>query len=76
MDFSEYKQNHKNYDLTNKKKFGCFKDEVNGKNITEFIGLKPKMYAFRLDGEKPVDKKKAKGIPKKYIEKRYNIQYL
>jgi len=44
----------------NKKKLGFFKDEVNGNIIQEFIGLKPKMYAIKLE-----DKvyKKAKGVP-------------
>ena len=27
------------------------------------------MYAFRLDGQKPVDKKKAKGIPKNILKR-------
>ena len=33
----------------NKTRLRCFKDEVNGKIISEFVGLKPKMYAMRLD---------------------------
>ena len=45
-DFSEYPTNHPNYDITNKKVLGKFKDELNSLIITEFIGLKPKMYSF------------------------------
>ena len=49
MDLSDYPKEHTNYDSSNKKKLGFFKDEVSGKIITEFIGLQPKMYAFQLD---------------------------
>ena len=45
-DFSDYPINHLNYDITNKKVLGKFKDELNSQIITEFIGLKPKMYSF------------------------------
>ena len=45
-DFSEYPINHPNYDITNKKLLGKFKDEMKSLIITEFIGLKPKMYSF------------------------------
>ena len=45
-DFSEYPINHPNYDITNKKVLGKFKDEMKSLIITEFIGLKPKMYSF------------------------------
>ena len=38
MDFSDYPQDHPNYDKTNKKVLGKFKDEMNGKIITHFIG--------------------------------------
>ena len=45
-DFRNYPINHPNYDITNKKVLGKFKDELNSLIITEFIGLKPKMYSF------------------------------
>ena len=45
-DFSEYPKDHLNYDITNKKVLGKFKDEMKSLIITEFIGLKPKMYSF------------------------------
>ena len=45
-DFSDYPINHPNYDITNKKFLGKFKDKLNCKIIMEFIGLKPKMYSF------------------------------
>ena len=45
-DFSEYPINHPNYDITNKKVLMKFKDEMKLLIITEFIGLKPKMYSF------------------------------
>ena len=45
-DFSEYPTNHPNYNIINKKVLGKFKNELKSKIITEFIGLKPKMYPF------------------------------
>ena len=45
-DFSDYPINHPNCDITNKKVLGKLKDELNSLIITEFIGLKPKMYSF------------------------------
>ena len=45
-DFSDYPINHLNYDITNKKVLMKYKDELKSKIITEFIGLKPKMYSF------------------------------
>ena len=48
------------------KKPGYFKDEVNGKLITEFIGLEPKIYAFKVEDDK---EQKAKGAPKNIVKK-------
>jgi hypothetical protein len=58
MDFSDYPKTHETYDLSNKKVLGRFKDEVNGKIIREFIGLKPKMYAFSVKDDKEQKKQK------------------
>ena len=44
-DFSEYPEDHPNYDIKNKKVLMKFKDEMKSKIITEFIGLKSKMYS-------------------------------
>jgi len=46
--------------LANKKVPGLMKDENNGVIMTEFVGLRAKMYALRVDGKK--DTKKVKGI--------------
>ena len=63
-DFSEYPINHPNYDITNKKVLGKFKDEMKSLVITEFIGLKPKMYSFNYIGNDniEVNKNTHKGV--------------
>ncbi|CAH3149424.1 unnamed protein product [Porites lobata] len=51
----------------NKKVIGMFKDEVAGKQITCFIGLRPKLYSFRIEEDKQV--LKCKGIKKNVVKK-------
>ncbi|XP_025073270.1 uncharacterized protein LOC105423815 [Pogonomyrmex barbatus] len=46
--------------LVNKKVPGLMKDENNDAIITEFVGLRAKIYAVRMDGRKDI--KKAKGV--------------
>ena len=71
MDFSGYDKNHTCYDATNKKVLGKFKDEVDGKIITHFIGLKPKSYTFKVHNEVK-EEKKSKGIVKHKVKKELN----
>ena len=57
IDFSDYPQEPPNYDNTNKKVVGKFKDEMNGKVITHFIRLKPKAYCYKVYGDEKEHKK-------------------
>ena len=62
-DFSDYHENHHNYNLTNKKVYGIFKDDLNGKIIVEFTADKPKMYSYEyIDNYSIINKNKHKGI--------------
>jgi hypothetical protein len=72
FDLSNYKYNHFLYDETNKKVVGKMKDETDGIPIVEFCGIRSKMYSTLLDNEK--EKKTAKGIPKKIMEKKLSHQ--
>ena len=54
----------------NKKVPGKFKDESASKCITEFVGLRSKMYSFMFDDKKDVSKAEvrvAKGVQKSVI---------
>ena len=44
-----------------------FKDEVAGLQITHFVGLRPKLYSFKVEDDKIV--KKCKGIKKNVVKK-------
>ena len=51
----------------NKKVLGMFKDEVGGKIIDEFVGLRAKLYSYKIfEGE---ESKKCKGVKKSMIKK-------
>ena len=69
FDTSNYPKNHPSGIETgvNKKVIGKFKDETGGKIITEFVGLRAKLYSFRMDDGEEI--KKDKGIKKSVIEK-------
>ena len=57
--FNGYPKDSKFFDLVNKKVIGKMKDEVKGKMISEFVGLKSKMYSLVVVGSEEI--KKAKG---------------
>ena len=59
FDFSNYPTTHELHDVNNKKVPGKFKDELAG-DVTEFIGLRAKCYAYSTI--KKNDDNKAKGI--------------
>ena len=50
----------------NKKVIGTFKDEVGGNQITHFIGLRPKLYTFKVEDKG--ETRKAKGVKKNVIK--------
>ena len=51
FDTSDYPSDHKSGIPIgiNKKVIGMFKDEVAGKQITYFVGLRPKLYSFKIE---------------------------
>ena len=52
FDFSNYSKDSKFFDETNKKVIGKMKDEFGGVIVTEFVGLKSKMYSMKkIDGK-------------------------
>ena len=70
FDTSEYKSDHpigEEYIRKNKMVIGMFKDEAKGKIIKEFVGLRAKLYSFKMfEGD---EKKKCKGVKKSVIKK-------
>ena len=68
FDTSEYPENHPSGIPTgfNKKVLGKFKDEAAGKIIKEFVGLRAKLYSFKMeDGE---ENKRCKGVKKQVVK--------
>ena len=58
----------------NKKVLGMFKDEANGKVIDEFVGLRAKLYSYKmLEGE---ESNKKKGVKKSVVKKEYYARRL
>ena len=68
FDTSDYPENHPSGIPTgiNKKVLGMMKDEVAGKNIIEFVGLRSKLYSFIM--EDGGENKKCKGVKKQVVE--------
>ena len=62
--------------LVNKKVLGKFKFETDSKLIAEFVGLRSKMYCFRLFGVENECKQRAKGIKSSVVRKLKIDDYL
>ena len=74
FDTSNYPKDHFLYSAENKRKLGIFKDEMGGKPISQFVGLRPKLYSVLLENE---NKKAARGVKKAIIRKHLrHEQYL
>ncbi|XP_031778312.1 uncharacterized protein LOC116416070 [Nasonia vitripennis] len=68
FDTSDYDENNQfEIPRVNKKVPGLMKDECCGKIMTEFVGLRSKMYSILIDGAETV--KKAKGIKSNVVKK-------
>ena len=66
-DTSDYPEDHPLFSKVNKKVLGKMKDECAGKPISEYVGLRSKMYSIMTGCEKNI--KKAKGVKKNVIKK-------
>lgn len=66
FDMSVYGVDSPIYDPTNKKVIGKFSDECEGEIISEFVGVKPKCYSYKLENNDVV--KKLKGISKPVVK--------
>ena len=60
----------------NKKVIGMMKDECGGKQIEEFVGLRAKLYSYKIDEKDNAPKvsKRCKGVKKNVIEKNITFQ--
>jgi hypothetical protein len=67
-DTSDYPKDHACYSETNKKVLGKFKDECNGAQPRQFVGLRAKMYSILMPTGVS-DKSTAKGIKSSYAKK-------
>ena len=73
FDTSNFAKVHKSVIPTgvNKKVIGMMKDEAGGKQITEFVGLRSKLYSFKIDEK---NEKKCKGVKKSEVKWAINFK--
>ena len=80
FDFSSYPTNNPFFNAANKMVIGKMKDEASGNIITEFVGLRPKMYSYRtltsVDPPTFKDAKRAKGIQRVAAERLHHDSYV
>ena len=73
FDTSNFPEDHPSgiYTSANKKVVGMFKDEAGGKIIEEFVGLRSKLYSYKM--YEGWEEKKCKGVKKSVVKK--NIKF-
>ena len=71
-DTSNFPKDHFLFSNENKKVIGEFKDETGGLPITEWVGLRAKMYSFLTENNQ--EKKTGKGIKKSVLKKEIKHQ--
>jgi len=72
FDTSDYPEDNQfGMPRVNKKVLGKMKDENNGKIMTEFVGLRSKMYAMTVQDGKTT--KRAKGVQKAVVQKNLTV---
>jgi len=79
FDFSAYPPTHLLFSDVNKMTLGKMKDEAAGSIITEFVGLRPKMYSYTTledDGVGLKEAKRAKGVQKAAMVNVRHADYL
>ena len=84
FDTSDYPKDHPLFSNDNKKVLGKFKDEAKGVPIAEFVGLRPKLYTIRLDGDQhasrgdkelKLETKKSKGTKKSVVKNEIRFEH-
>ena len=70
FDNSDYPKSSEFFFAENKKVIGKFKDEAAGDPITEFVGLKSKMYSYKTENK---ENKTAKGVKKNVIKSELSL---
>ena len=72
FDLSNYPVDHPLYSKVNKKVIGKMKNDIAGKEIKEFCGLRPKCYVNRTTDDKVT--KKSKGVKRKIVKEELSYQ--
>lgn len=78
FDFSNYPESHSLFSEENKMVMGKMKDESGGLIITEFVGLRPKMYSYTTltPSSALKESKRAKGIQRAAISEITHADYV
>ena len=73
FDFSNFDKSDSLFFKENRKVLGKFKDETGGREIVEFVALKPKMYSFLLSSGENI--KRVKGVKRYYVDRLMHSEF-